>query len=55
VPVEGGDQRLQLGEQLLAGGQRERADHADGGDHAAIVVEAKQQRADRVRAGLVHR
>ena len=35
-------------------GHREGADDADRGQHAAVVVQAEQQRADRVRAGLVH-
>ena len=53
-PSNVGDQRLHLGEQLLAPGHRERPDHPDRGQHAALVVQPEQQRADGVRAGLVH-
>ena len=49
-----GDQRLQLGEQLLAPvGQRERADHPDRGERPVVGVQAEQQRPDRVRPALV--
>ena len=40
-------------EELLAPRHRERADHADAGQRAVVVVEAEQQRADRVRPALV--
>ena len=53
-PLERGDQRLHLVKQLLADGHRERADHADREQHVPLVVEAEQQRADPVVAGLVH-
>src|SRR5882757_5238825 len=53
VVVEGGDQRLQLDEELLAPGQRERADDPDAGQVAGVVVEPEEQRSDHVRAALV--
>src|SRR5260221_192954 len=43
VAVEGRDERLQLGEQFLARRHRERADDADAGELALIVVQAEQQ------------
>ena len=54
VALERRDQRLQLVEQLLAPRHRERADHADRGQRAVVVVQAEQQRTDRVRPALVH-
>jgi hypothetical protein len=54
VSVEGGDQRLELSEQLLAAGGGERADHTHRGQRAVVLVEAEQQRSDCVRAALVH-
>src|SRR5262249_39090024 len=54
MAVEGGDQRLQLGVQGLALGERERADDADAGQVAVLVVKPKQQRSDRLRAALVY-
>ena len=53
VRLEGGDQRLQFVEQLLAPRQRERADHAHAGQPAVVGVQAEQQRADAVLAALV--
>ena len=50
MAVEAGHQRLQLGEQRLARRHRERADDADAGQVAVVVVQAEQQRADRVSA-----
>src|SRR6516162_4681809 len=52
VPLEGGDQGLHLGEQLPAPGHGERAHHAHAGQ-LVIGVQAEQQRADRLVAGLV--
>src|SRR5690606_26228890 len=54
VALEGRHQRLQLLEERDPGGHRERADHPDRGEYAAVVVQAEQQRADPVRAGGVH-
>src|ERR1017187_2102140 len=50
--LEGGDQRLQLAEQLLALLHTERADHADAGQLPVVFVQAEQQRADAVLAAL---
>src|SRR5258707_11227737 len=43
VAVEGRDERLQLGEQLLARRHRDGADDADASEPALIVVQAEQQ------------
>jgi hypothetical protein len=51
--VERGDQRLELGEQLVAAGHRERANDADAGQLPGVAVQAEQERADRLLAGLV--
>src|SRR5215472_14333463 len=53
VVVEGGDQRLKLGEKLLPAFHRERAHHAHAGQPAVLGEQAEQQRADRVAAALV--
>src|SRR5215467_11467059 len=53
VPLERGDQGLHLGEQLPPLRHRERADHAYAGQLVLGGVQAEQQRADRLVAGLV--
>jgi hypothetical protein len=53
VPVERRDQRRQLLEQLSTAIHRERADHADVGEHTRVVVEPEQERPDRVGTALV--
>src|SRR5208282_656709 len=53
VLVEGGDQRLQLAEQLDARVHRERADHADAGQLPVVFVQAEQQGPDAVLPALV--
>src|SRR6266702_3302530 len=52
--VEGGDQRLQLGEELDPLLHRERPDHADAGQLAVAGVQPEQQRPDAVLPALVH-